>query len=48
MIGQANLDYFTEVLDVFYGGIVGTIANASQIELILSNKRMVNFRDFDI
>jgi hypothetical protein len=29
MVGYANLDYFIEVLDVFYGSVIGAIANAS-------------------
>ena len=48
MIVQSNLNYLAKVLDVFNSGIVGTIANASQIELIFGNESVIDFRDFDI
>jgi hypothetical protein len=48
MIGQTDLDYFAEVLDVFYRSIVGAIADASQEEFVLHYKGVIDAFDVNI
>ena len=41
-------DYFIEVLDVFYCGVIGAVPNASQPKFVIGNERMVNFYNVNI